>query len=144
MAVKEKQQQLEKPSKLKEILVTEYRWENLLLLILATLSTALALIIIVNQGPISIDSSFPILGQRTNQLIFAWVLLLISVLGMGLVVAPFIAPSIPELKRITWAKRGQFIEQSVQVIIFILFFVFILMSYDEILSKVLGWIFGGK
>ena len=27
-------------------------------------------------------------------------------LGIGLVAAPFIAPAIPELKRITWAKKA--------------------------------------
>ena len=53
MAIKQKE--TEKQSKLVEILTTEYRWENLLLLILAVLSTALSLIIIINQGPIAID-----------------------------------------------------------------------------------------
>lgn len=135
MAIKEKNQ--EKQSKLVEILTTEYKWENLLLLVLAVLSTALSLIIIINQGPISIDSSFPILGKRTNQLIFAWVLFGISMLGIGLVAAPFVAPALPELKRITWAKKAEFIDHSVRVLIFILFFVFVILAFDIIVLALL-------
>ncbi|HHT55680.1 MAG TPA: preprotein translocase subunit SecE [Acholeplasma sp.] len=135
MAIKQKE--TEKQSKLVEILTTEYRWENLLLLVLAVLSTALSLIIIINKGPIAIDSSFPILGNRTNQLIFAWILFGISMLGIGLVAAPFIAPAIPELKRITWAKKSEFIDHSVRVILFILFFVFVILAFDIIVLALL-------
>ena len=135
MAIKQKE--TEKQSKLVEILTTEYRWENLLLLVLAVLSTALSLIIIINKGQIAIDSSFPILGNRTNQLIFAWILFGISMLGIGLVAAPFIAPAIPELKRITWAKKSEFIDHSVRVILFILFFVFVILAFDIIVLALL-------
>lgn len=135
MAIKQKE--TEKQSKLVEILTTEYRWENLLLLVLAVLSTALSLIIIINKGPIAIDSSFPILGNRTNQLIFAWILFGISMLGIALVAAPFIAPAIPELKRVTWAKRSEFIDHSVRVILFILFFVFVILAFDIIVLALL-------
>lgn|SRR5690554_1208586 len=135
MAIKQKE--TEKQSKLVEILTTEYRWENLLLLVLAVLSTALSLIIIINKGPIAIDSSFPILGNRTNQLIFAWILFGISMLGIALVAAPFVAPAIPELKRVTWAKKSEFLDHSVRVILFILFFVFIILAFDIIVLALL-------
>lgn len=135
MAIKQKE--TEKQSKLVEILTTEYKWENLLLLILAVLSTALSLIIIINKGPIAIDESFPILGQRTNQLVFAWVLFAISMLGIGLVTWPFIEPALPELKRITWAKKNEFLDHSVRVIIFILFFVFVILAFDIIVLGLL-------
>lgn len=126
---------VEKESRLKQILMTEYPWENLLLLVLAVLSTALSLIIIINKGPISIDSSFPILGKRTNQLIFSWILFGISMIGLGLVSAPFIAPALPELKKITWAKWPEFIDHSVRVIIFVLFFIYVIFAFDIIVLK---------
>lgn len=135
MAIKQKE--TEKQSKLVEILTTEYRWENLLLLVLAVLSTALSLIIIINKGPIAIDSSFPILGNRTNQLIFAWILFGISMLGIALVAAPFIAPAIPELKRVTWAKKSEFLDHSVRVVLFILFFIFVILAFDIIVLALL-------
>src|SRR5690554_6450722 len=130
MAVKKTN--VEKESRLKQILVTEYPWENLLLLILAVISIALALIIIINQGPIAIDPDFPILGVRTNQLVFSWVLFGISILGLGLVAAPFVTPAIPELKIITWAKWPQFLDHSVRVILFLLFFMYVIFAFDII------------
>lgn len=142
MAVKEKS--VEKRSKLKEILVTEYKWENLLLLVLATLSTALALIIIINKGPISIDANFPVLGKRSNQLIFAWILFAISMLGILLVSLPFVKPALPELKKISWAKKAEFIDHSVRTIIFILLLILIIWSFDVIVLEVLKLINGGN
>ena len=140
MAIKQKE--TEKQNKLVEILTTEYKWENLLLLVLATLSTALALIIINNQGPISIDANFPILGKRSNQLIFAWILFGISMLGIALVSAPFIQPAIPEVKKITWAKKAEFIDHSIRVIIFVLLLIFIVWAFDVIVVELLGLLNG--
>jgi len=142
MAVKEKT--TEKVSKLKEILVKEYRWENLLLLILTMISTALALIIILNKGPISIDPDFPFIGRRTNQLILAWILFIVSMLGVGIITSPFVIPAIPELKKITWAKKNQFIDHSVRVILFLLFFIFVIIAFDILVLKIIELITGGS
>lgn len=130
----------EQESRLKQILMTEYPWENLLLLVLAVLSTALSLIIIINKGPISISEDFPILGARTNQLIFAWVLFVISMLGLALVSSPFITPAIPELKKITWAKWLEFADHSVRVIIFLVFFIYVIFAFDIIVLWLQGLI----
>lgn len=138
MAVKKTD--VQKESRLKQILMTEYPWENLLLLVLAVLSMALALIIIINKGPISIDSDFPVLGVRSNQLIFSWVLFGISFLGLALVSAPFIAPAIPELKKITWAKWPEFIDHSIRVIIFLIFFIYVIFAFDIVVLWLQGLI----
>lgn len=138
MAVKKTETQ--KESRLKQILMTEYPWENLLLLVLAVLSMALALIIIIDKGPISIDSNFPVLGNRTYQLIFSWVLFGISTLGLALVSAPFIAPALPELKKITWAKWPEFLDHSVRVVIFLFFFIYVIFAFDIIVLWLQGLI----
>ena len=87
MAIKQKQ--VEQKSKLLEVLTTEYKWENLLLGILATLSGALALMIISGNTLLQINDNFPILGQGNNGVIFAWVLFAISIFGLILVIYPF-------------------------------------------------------
>jgi len=117
MAIKQKN--VEEKSKLLEILTTEYKWENLLLGILATLSGALALMIISGNTLLEINPNFPVLGQEPNGLIFAWVLFAISVFGLILVIYPFFLPAIPELKKISWASRPKFIDNSVRVLIFV-------------------------
>lgn len=133
-----KKTEVEQSSRLKQVLMTEYPWENLLLLILAVLSTALSLIIIINKGPISIDENFPVLGDRTVQLIFAWSLFGISMLGLLLVSAPFVAPAIPELRKITWAKWPEFLDHSVRVIIFLIFFIYVVFAFDIIVLWLQG------
>ncbi len=52
-----------KKSKLIEVLTTEYKWENLLLGVLATISAALALMIISGNTLLQIREDFPILGE---------------------------------------------------------------------------------
>ena len=98
----------EQKSKLLEVLTTEYKWENLLLGILATISAALALMIISGNTLLQIREDFPILGEGNNGLIFAWVLFIISLFGLALVIYPFFLPAIPELRKISWAKWPKF------------------------------------
>lgn len=138
MAIKK---DVEKQSKLKEILTTEYKWENLLLGVLATLSAALALMIIIG-GPLEINPSFPILGKRTNALIFSWILFGISILGIGLVIYPFFLPAIPEIKKITWPTKLQFLDHSVRVIIFVAFFTLVVLFFDIIAAELFKLISG--
>lgn len=140
MAIKEKE--TTKQNKLIQVLTTDYRWENLLLGIVAILAGALALIIIGGNGPLTINPNFPVLGNRTNQLIFSWVLLTISVIGLVLVVAPFFQPAIPELKKITWATWKQFLDNAVRVVLFLLFLTLLIFLYDRLADVVLRFIIG--
>ena len=123
-------------------MTTDYKWENLLLGIVATLAAGLALIIISNQGPLTINPDFPILGDRTNQLIFSWLLLAISVVGLVLVVAPFFQPAIPELKKSLGQKRPEFIDNAVRVIIFFLILTLVIFLYDLLSTAVIDFLKG--
>lgn len=140
MAIKEKE--TAKQNKLIQILTTDYRWENLLLGIVATIAAALAVIIISGNGPLVINPDFPVLGNRVTQLIFAWLLLAVSLVGLGLVVAPFFQPSIPELKKITWGTKKQFLDHSVRVIIFFLLLAIIIFLYDLLSTTIVDFLKG--
>ena len=138
MAIKQKQ--VEQKSKLLEVLTTEYKWENLLLGILATISAALALMIISGNVLLQIDPNFPILGQGNNGLIFAWVLFAISIFGLILVIYPFILPAIPELKKITWPTFPKFLDHAVRVLIFIFIVTGFILIYNFLILRLLGGI----
>lgn len=138
MAIKQKT--VETKSKLIEVLTTEYKWENLLLGILATLSGALALMIISGNSLLQINENFPILGQGNNGIIFAWVLFAISVFGLILVIYPFFLPAIPELKKITWASWPKFLDHSVRVLIFLFSLTGIILLYNLLIIRLLGGI----
>jgi len=138
MAIKQKT--VETKSKLIEVLTTEYKWENLLLGILATLSGALALMIISGNSLLQINENFPILGQGNNGVIFAWVLFAISVFGLILVIYPFFLPAIPELKKITWPTFPKFVDHSVRVLIFLFILTGVILLYNLLIIRLLGGI----
>ena len=138
MAIKQKT--VETKSKLIEVLTTEYKWENLLLGILATLSGALALMIISGNSLLQINENFPILGQGNNGIIFAWVLFSISIFGLILVIYPFFLPAIPELKKITWPSWPKFVDHSVRVLIFLFILTGVILLYNLLIIRLLGGI----
>ncbi len=135
MAIKQKE--VEQKSKLLEVLTTEYKWENLLLGVLATLSGALALMIISGNSLLTINSDFPILGQGNNGIIFAWVLFAISLFGLALVIYPFFIPAIPELKKITWPTFPKFVDHSVRTLIFLFFLAGIILIFNILITNLL-------
>src|SRR5690554_6482524 len=119
MAIKAKN--VESKSKLVEILTTEYKWENLLLGILATLSTAFSIMIL--GGILVVNDTFPVIGDYP--MVFAGILLGISILGLLLVIYPFFIPAVPELKKMSWANWPTMLDASARVIIFVLAFALI-------------------
>ena len=136
MAIKQKQE--EQKSKLLEVLTTEYKWENLLLGVLATISGALALMIITGNTLLSINENFPVLGQGNNGLIFAWVLFAISLFGLILVIYPFFLPAIPELKKITWATWPKFLDNALRTLIFLFILTGVILLFNIFIKNVLG------
>ncbi len=138
MAIKQKP--TEQKSKLLEVLTTEYKWENLLLAILAILSAALSLMIISGSMLLRIDPNFPILGQGNNGIIFAWVLFLISLFGLALVIYPFFVPALPELKKITWPTLPKFVDHAARVLIFLFLLTSFILLFNFIIIRLLGGI----
>lgn len=134
MAIKQKTEQ---SSKLIEVLTKEYRWENLLLGVLAIISAALAVSIIIGVSWLTPpDASFPIIGGN-NFYIFAWVLLVISAFGIVLVIYPFFLPAIPEIKKISWADWKTFLDNSARVLLFLAILTGFLLLYNFLIIRLL-------
>lgn len=135
MAIKQKEQQPK--NKLLEILTTEYKGESLILGVLATITAALAVMIIGNVQGFHIPSDFPVLGGSPNDMIFAWTVLVIAMLGLALVVYPFFLPAFPELRKITWAGWKEFADNAVRVLIFVLIFTLFVAIIDVITIRII-------
>ncbi|MFA5560206.1 MAG: preprotein translocase subunit SecE [Acholeplasmataceae bacterium] len=136
MAIKEKNNELLK-SKLLEVIKTEYRWENLLLGFLAVISAGLALMLIIGNSLLSFDPN-TFFGQGNNGKIFAWVLLIISIFGLGLVIYPFFLPAVPEIKKITWPDKKKFIDNSIRTVLFLLIITLIILVFDIIILRLIS------
>ncbi|HHX76192.1 MAG TPA: preprotein translocase subunit SecE [Acholeplasmataceae bacterium] len=135
MAIKKKDQV--QKNKLLEILSTEYKGESLILGILATITAGLAIMIIGNVQGFHIPESFPVLGGSPNDMIFAWTVLVIALLGLALVVYPFFLPAFPELRKISWAGWSEFLDNAARVIIFVLIVTAFVSSVDIIILRFL-------
>ena len=139
MSIKKKNDD-KKKSKLVEILTRDYKWENLLLGILALVASVVAVFIL--NGTLKVDSTFPILGKGKNGIIFAAFLLVISLVGLFLVVVPFFIPAWPEVKKISWPKWSQFIENTIQVLIFVVVLSLTLLLFDYAIISIITRIRG--
>ncbi|VEU82922.1 preprotein translocase subunit SecE [Acholeplasma hippikon] len=135
MAIKKKEQQPK--NKLVEILKTEYKGESLILGILATITAAIAVMIIGNVQGLHIPADFPVLGGSPNDMIFAWTVLIIALLGLALVIYPFFLPAFPEFRKISWAGFRDFADNAVRVIIFVLVFTLFVAAVDAITLRIL-------
>ena len=139
MAIKERDKQ--EKSKLMEVLTTEYKWENLLLGFLAIASAALAAMII--NKTLTIDASFPILGSGNNGIIFAWFLLAISLIGLLLVVLPFLQAAFPELKKISWPSKKKYLENTAKTLVYVAVLTLTLVLFDYLIIRTIAPLIGG-
>ncbi len=131
MAIKEK---TKTSSKVLEVLKTEYKWENVLLAILASLALAFSLLII--NGTLVVRDNFPIIGQYP--MVFAWILFAISIIGILLVVYPFFAAALPEVEKITWANFPTTAVAVGKVFTFVIIFALLFVGFDALIGLVIG------
>lgn len=134
MAIKKRD--VEEKSKLIDVLKNDYRWENLLLGLVAIFATALS-VMIINKS-LTISPDFPVLGQGSNGLIFAWILLVISVLGIILVIFPYIYASLPEVKRISWSHGKEYLDNTIRTFIFVISLTLVLFLFDVLIKVTIG------
>lgn len=130
----EKPKNQEQKNKLLDVLKTEYRWESLVLAILAILTAGLAVLLL--DGTLEIVD-FPVLGQHPNDQIFAWSVLAISLLGLALVIYPFFLPAIPELKKISWPGPREMVGYILRVVFFTAALALIISAYDVIIVSII-------
>ncbi len=138
MALKEKN--VEKKSRLLQVLKTEYRWENLFLGIVAIFGSAVSLMIITKT--ITISSSIPVLGSGSNGTIFASVLLALCILCIFLVAFPYFFAAFPEIKKISWSHGSKYFDYAVRTFIFIIIFALTLFLYDFVTTQIIKEITG--
>lgn len=110
---KEKKQK--KPSRIASVFVKEYKYEWVVLLILSIMAIVLGVIFLNNQFGLTLEDVY-LIGDYPK--VFSWLLIVLGVLSLLLSVAPIYKPSIVELKRVTWPKRGDMFKNTLTVLIF--------------------------
>ena len=129
-----------KKNRLAEVFMKDYRFEGLILLILAVVAIVLGVLILVNT--LTIDASIPVLGDYPK--VFAWILVGLGVVSLGLAVWPFYKPSVEEVKRVTWPTGKQFLYDSLIVLLFIAVLALFYTAIDTGFSALVNWLEGLK
>lgn len=133
MAIKEKSVEA-KPSKIREILSTEYKWETYLLGFLSIVAIALGLLIFTKV--LTVNDNTPIIGNYPN--LFAWIITIVGAIGLILFAIPIFKPAVPELKKLSWPTWRQFLADTTRVFIFIILFALLFMLYESFISAFLA------
>ena len=136
MAIKVKNSNEIKPSKIKEILTTEYKWETYLLGVLSVFAIALGLLIFT--GVLTVNESTPVIGG--NGELFAWIITIVGAVGFVLFAIPLFKPAVPELKKLTFPTFKVCVANATRVFIFIIVLALIFLLYDAFITAFLGFI----
>ena len=136
MAIKVKNTNEIKPSKIKEILTTEYKWETYLLGALSIIAIALGLLIFTDV--LTVNSDTPVIGNYPT--LFAWIITIVGVVGFILFAIPLFKPAAPEFKKLTFPTFGKFVADATRVFIFIIVIALVFLLYESFIGALLGFI----
>ncbi|HOR95564.1 MAG TPA: preprotein translocase subunit SecE [Bacilli bacterium] len=125
-----------KQNRVIQFLSKEYKYENLILAILAIFAIVLGALIVAEILQVSPD--FFLIGGFPK--VFAWILISLGVVSLLLVLWPFYRPSLAELRHVTGSKRSEFISNVVVVLIFVLFLVGVFILYDLGIGAFIKWV----
>lgn len=111
-----------KENKILSIFVKEYKYEGLVLLGLALVAIVLGIMVLVGEysngaNGLTVNPNVFLIG--TYPTAFAWVLVILGVFSAIVAVWPIYKPSIFELKRVSWTKKGDILKNSLTVFGFI-------------------------
>ena len=136
MAIKVKNSNEIKPSKIKEILTTEYKWETYLLGVLSLVAIALGLLIFTEV--LTVNEGTPVIGNYPT--LFAWIITIVGATGFILFAIPLFKPAVPELRKLTFPTFRVFVANATRVFIFIIVIALMFLLYESFVGALLGFI----
>ena len=145
-------EQKEKKNRLVEVFTKDYKYEGLILLILAVIALVLGILVEVNikAGGTPSDPGLCIPEAKTItdgvflisyfRELFAWILIVLGAFSIVLSVWPYYKPSVYEMKRISWPNQKTTLENTLCTFIFVIIFVAFFALVDSGLSPLVKWI----
>lgn len=121
----------------------EYKYEGLILLVLAIIAIVLGSLVLVGEyssgdSGLIVNEDIWLIGAYPA--LIAWILVGLGGIGVSLSVWPFFKPSISEFKRITWLTKGKLLSDAITVLIFVLIMSLFFLGIDFILQYVISLI----
>ena len=128
MAIKKE----EKKNRVLQAIYHEWKYENLILVVLALFALELGVLLL--SGDLTISSQAFLIGPYWK--VFAWILVGLGAISMLLAVSSFYRPSFAEVKHITGLKKKEFFVNVLTVFVFIIIVCAIIIAYDSIIELV--------
>ena len=128
MAVQEK----EKKNRVIQAISHEWKYENLVLVVLALFALELGVLLLT--GDLTISSTAFLIGPYWK--VFAWILVGLGVIALLLAVASFYRPSFAEIKHVTGLKKKEFLVNVITVFVFILVIAGLIFAYESVITLV--------
>ncbi len=120
----------EKKNRVLQVLGHEWRYENLILIVLALFSIELGVLLLCKN--LTIASTTPIIGEYWK--VFAWVLVGMGSVALILAASSFYRSSFTEIKHITGLKRKEFFLNILIVVVFSAILAFLFIGYDALIE----------
>ena len=143
-----KEKDVKKENGILAIFTKEYKYEGLLLLFLSLIAILLGSMVLIGESsvdgrPLSINPDVFLIGDYPKA--FAWILIILGVMSLILAVWPFLKPSVSELKRVSWAKKGDLLQNTAIVFAFVVIMAGFFLLSDYLLGFLLqffDWLAG--
>ncbi len=140
MAIKEKKDRIDQPSRLKQALEADSKVLNVLILILSMALIILGVFLL--NGTLEIKSTVPVIGSFPTA--FSIIILVIGCVSLVYGMFPFAKAAFPELKRITWPTGKLFLMNTLKVFSFLIIFTLLYLMYDVLVSELISGILNIK
>lgn len=111
----------QKRNHLTETFQKEYKYEGLILLILALLAIVLGLLILKGiqtdgKSGLTIAKGVFLIGDYP--LVSAWILIVLGLFSVGLTIWPYYKPSIAEFRMVTWPSQKTMLSNCIDVFVY--------------------------
>lgn len=121
------------------LVLREYRFEGLILLVLSLISIILGVMILIGvktsgSDGLIVNQDYWFIGEYPKA--FAWILIILGAVSFVLAVWPYVKPSIGEVKRVSWPTKKVMLENTAITFVFILVIAGLFLGYDAILNQV--------
>jgi len=129
-----------KKNKVLEILKKEYPFEKILLGMLGAIVLILGVYLVEGKVLVIKYTELWIFNTPLKINLFSAFVIAIGALSMILAIWPFFAPSIGEMKKVSWPNNEMIANHSARVFGFILFIAFCFIMFDYALRPLFEWL----
>jgi preprotein translocase subunit SecE len=128
MAVKKE----EKKNRVLQAIYHEWKYENLILVVLALFALELGVLLL--SGDLTISAQAFLIGPYWK--VFAWILVGLGAVSMLLAVSSFYRPSFAEVKHVSGLKKKEFLVNILTVFVFVIIVCALIIAYDSVIELV--------